>query len=195
METSFLHWHFVGEFDDSSSVGTWYDVKSEQVFRSFTVSGLTIPSGRYDFSETNYSFSYNRAAPISFGFNTIIGGFFGGQICTVRPSLRARYGEIFNLSLSYSRNDIDLPAGSTITNLASIRLAYNVSPRVFAQELMEYNDSAKVWSSYVRFGWLQDANTGLFVVYNEIEGISDYAPLGARRSLIVKYSFLFDVLD
>ena len=195
METSFLHWHFTGEFSDSSSVGTWYDVKSEHVFRSFTVSGLVIPPGRYDFSENNYSFNYNRAASISFGFNTVIGGFFGGQIRTVRPSLRARYGETFNVSLSYSRNDIDLPVGSTITNLASIRLAYNVSPRVFAQALMQYNDSAKVWSSYVRFGWLQDANTGLFIVYNEIEGISDYAPLGAGRSLIVKYSFLLDVLE
>ena len=109
--------------------------------------------------------------------------------------MRARYGETLNLSLSYSRNDIRLPTGSTVTNLTSIRFGYNLSPRVFIQALMQHNDSAQLWSSNLRFGWLQDANTGLFVVYNEIEGISDYAPIGAGRSVILKFSYLFDVLE
>ena len=46
-----------------------------------------------------------------------------------------------------------------------------------------------------RLGWLQDANTGLFLVYNETEGLGDLIPTGAGRSLIAKFSYLFDVLD
>ena len=46
-----------------------------------------------------------------------------------------------------------------------------------------------------RVGWLQDANTGLFFVYNETEGIGEFIPTGAGRSVIVKYSYLFDVLN
>ena len=46
-----------------------------------------------------------------------------------------------------------------------------------------------------RVGWLQDANTGLFFVYNEPEGIGDFVPSFAGRSVIVKYTHLFDVLD
>ena len=195
MESSFMHAHLEGEFEDSSSVGAWYDAKSEQVFRNFKVSGIVVPAGRYDFGETNYQFRYNRSAPISMGLSAKVGGFFGGTIMTWRPTLRARYGETLNLSLSYSRNDIDLPNGSTITNLTSLRAAYNFSPRIFAQALLQHNDSANLWSSNVRFGWLQDANTGLFLVYNEIEGISDYVVTGAGRSLILKFSYLFDVLD
>ena len=195
METSFLHMHFSGEFDDSSTTGAWYDVKSERVLRPFTVSGIPILPGRYDFSETQYSFRYNRSAPISFGVSTTAGGFFDGTIVTFRPSLRMRYEDVLNLSLSYSRNDIDLPGGSTVTNLASARFGYNITPRVFLQALLQHNDSANVWSSNVRFGWLNDANTGLFLVYNEIEGISDYVPLGAGRSLILKFSHLIDVLN
>ena len=131
METSFLHMHFQGEFEDSSSAGVYYDVRTEQVFNEFTISGIPIPAGQYDFDEVNYSFNYNRSAPVSFGVRTSVGGFFGGDILTIRPSIRARYGEIFNMSLSFSRNDIDLPMGSTITNLTSVRLAYNFSPRLF----------------------------------------------------------------
>ena len=195
METSFLHTHFQGEFEDSSSAGVVYDVRSERVFSEFEVSGIPIPPGQYDFNETQYSFNYNRSAPVSFGMRATVAGFFGGDIVTLRPSIRARYGETFNLSLSYSRNDIDLPNGSAITNLTSVRVAYNFSPRLFAQTLLQHNDSADLWSVNFRFGWLQEANTGLFLVYNETEGIGDVVPSGAGRSLILKYSYLFDVLD
>ena len=194
-ETTYLHTHFQGEFEDSSSAGIAYDVRSEEVFDTFSVSGLAIPPGRYDWAEVSSSFYYDRSAPVSAGVRAEGGGFFGGSIVTLRPSVRARLGEIFNLELSYSRNDIDLPSGSTITNLTAVRAGYNFSPRVFVQTLLQHNDSAELWSLNFRFGWLQDANTGLFLVYNETEGLLDYVPMGAGRSVIVKYSYLFDVLD
>ena len=194
-ETTYLHTHFQGEFEDSSSAGIAYDVRSENVFDTFSVSGLEIPPGRYDWAEVSSSVYYDRSAPVSAGVRAEAGGFFGGSIVTLRPSVRARIGEIFNLQLSYSRNDIELPSGSTITNLTSVRAGYNFSPRVFLQTLLQHNDSAQLWSLNFRFGWLQDANTGLFLVYNETEGLLDYVPMGAGRSVIVKYSYLFDVLD
>ena len=195
METSFLHMHFESQFEDSSSAGVAHDVRSERVFSEFTISDISVPPGRYDFSETQLSFNYNRSAPISFGIRATVGGFFGGDIVTVRPSIRARYGETLNLSLSYSRNDIDLPNGSVITNLTSVRFAYNFSPRLFAQTLVQHNDSADLWSINFRVGWLQDANTGLFLVYNETEGIGSAVPSGAGRSVILKFSYLFGVLN
>ena len=195
METSFLHLHFPVEFEDSTSVDLSVDVRSEEVFRQFTVSGLPIPAGRYDFNELTYSYNSNRSAPLSVGLRATTAGFFGGDIVTVRPSLDARYGETLNLRLSYSRNDIDLPTGSVVTNLTSVRAAYNFSPRLFAQTLLQHNDSANLWSVNFRFGWLQDANTGLFFVYNETDGLGGIVPSFAGRSVIVKYSHLFDVLD
>ena len=159
------------------------------------MSGTTVPPGQYDFNEVQYSYNYDRSTPVSFGMRVTVAGFFGGDIVTLRPSINARYGDTFNLSLSYSRNDIDLPNGSIITNLTSVRAAYNFSPRLFCQTLLQHNDSAEIWSVNFRIGWLQDANTGLFLVYNETEGIGDVVPSFAGRSVIVKYSYLFDVLD
>ena len=195
METSFLHLHFQGEFEDSSSASVQYNVRSEAVFDEFTVSGIPVPPGRYDLNEAQYWYDSDRSAPISLGMRTTVAGFFGGDIVTLRPSIRARYGETFNLSLSYSRNDIDLPNGSVVTNLTRVTFAYNFSPRLFAKTLLQHNDSADLWSVNFRVGWLQDANTGLFFVYNETEGIGDVVPFFAGRSVILKYSYLFDVLD
>ena len=195
METSFAHLHFDGEFEDSTTAGVAFNVRSERVFNQFDISGIPVPPGRYDFNQTLLNFGYNQSAPVGFSIRTTAGGFFGGNIVTISPSVRARYGETFNLSLSYSRNDIDLPNGSVVTNLTSFRFAYNFSPRLFAQTLLQHNDSADLWSVNFRVGWLQDANTGLFLVYNETEGLGDAIPSGAGRNLILKYSYLFDVLD
>ena len=195
LETSVLHLHFDGEFENSSSGGVSYDIRSERVFSEFTVSGLTVPAGSYDFNELTYSYDSDRSAPFSAGIRATTAGFFGGNIVTIRPSVSARYGETLNLSLSYSRNDIDLPSGSTITNLTSLSAAYNFTPRLYVQTLLQHNDSADLYAVNFRVGWLQDANTGLFLVYNETEGIGEFIPTGAGRSVIVKYSYLFDVLD
>jgi len=195
METSVLHLHFDGEFENSSSGGVSYDIRSERVFSAFTVSGLSVPPGSYDFNELTYSYNSDRSAPFSAGIRATTAGFFGGDIVTIRPSVNARYGETLNLSLSFSRNDIDLPSGSTITNLTSLSAAYNFTPRLYVQSLLQHNDSADLYAVNFRVGWLQDANTGLFFVYNETEGIGEFIPTGAGRRVIVKYSYLFDVLD
>ena len=91
------------------------NMRSETVFDAFSVSGLAIPPGRYDWSEIIPSFFYNRSAPVSAGVRATFGGFFGGRIVTLRPTICARHGDALNLELSYSRNDIDLPSGKTTT--------------------------------------------------------------------------------
>ena len=68
--------------------------------------------------------------------------------------------------------------------------------RVYTQALIQYNDRAEVWTSNLRFGWLRDANTGLFVVYNDTQGLSgNTSLLRADRSLTVKFSRVINVFD
>ena len=47
-------------------------------------------------------------------------------------------------------------------------MSYSFTTRLFLQALVQYNDRADLWSSNVRFGLLSDANTGLFIVYNDM---------------------------
>ena len=100
--------------------------------------------------------------------------------------------------MSWERNDIDLETGSFITNLARTRVSYSFSPRVFVQSLIQYNDRADAWTSNFRFGWLQQANTGVFLVYTDSHDLDDrwfVPPTGTNRSLILKISRMFDAID
>ena len=84
-----------------------------------------------------------------------------------------------------------------MTNLGRTRVSYSFSPRVFVQGLVQYNDRANLWSSNIRFGWLQQANTGLFVVYTDSQMIDErgLGPQVTDRSLIIKFSQMFDALN
>ena len=195
IESSLVHMDNFWEFEDSSVAITAWNVRKEAVVRSFPISGVPVLPGSYDWNEASLSYTSDRSAPVNAGFRFQGSGFFGGTLRSYGPSLGVRYGETLNLLLNWSRNDIDLPAGEVVTNLVSTQVAWNFSPRVFAQGLLQYNDSDELWSVNLRFGWLQDANTGLFLVYNETEGLDDFIPGGAGRSVILKYSYLFDVLD
>jgi hypothetical protein len=66
---------------------------------------------------------------------------------------------------------------------------------MFLQALVQYNPSADLWSSNIRFAVLSDANTGLFLVYNDTQGLGFERSIGLGRSLTVKYSQLFDLLN
>ncbi|MCC7125656.1 MAG: hydrolase, partial [Acidobacteria bacterium] len=134
---------------------------------------------------------------LSLNFQTFVGGFFSGSRVTLNPTVRIRPSEAFNVELAYSRNDVDLPEGEFVTNLLRTRISYAFSARTFIQSLVQYNDRADIWSVNLRFGWLQAANTGLFIVYNDTRGLYDLFPERPERtdrSLTIKFSRMFDVL-
>ena len=196
-ETQFTHIDNHVEWRNGYEIHTGVNVTREGVFQPFEIfPGVVVPPGRYDHQEAQIAGNTNLGAPVSGNFNAIVGGLFGGQRVTVTPSIAARAGETFNALLEWSYNDLDLPGGRFTTNLIRLRTSYSFTTRMFLQALVQYNDRADLWSSNLRFGLLSDANTGLFVVYNDVQ------PLGLERggfrvasgrSLTVKYSTLFDV--
>ena len=157
--------------------------------------GVWVPPGVYDHHEAQLTYESNRGAPVSWGVRARIGGFFGGSRATIGPTVSVRTGDRLNASVQWSRNDVDLPGGDFIANLTSARVAINFSPRRFFMALVQYNDAADLWSANLRLGLLGQANTGLFLVYNDTRGLHDMIPFGGGRSVILKYSRLFDVFD
>ena len=111
------------------------------------------------------------------------------------PVARYRIGEKFSSELSYNYNDFDLPVpgGDFTANLMRLRLSYSFTPKILLQLLSQYNEIDDTVSTNLRFSWLQSANTGLFLVYNEVNE-SGLGALRARREFTIKYSHIFDVL-
>ena len=195
-ETQYTHLDNGIEWRNGYQVSTGVNLTKEGVLEPFQIfPGVTVPVDTYDHAEAVIRFNTNRGAPLSFTFRATVGGFFGGDRVQMGPEVSMRVGETFNAQLSWSRNDIDLPGGAFVTNLGSVRLNYSFTTRMFVQALVQYNDRADLWSANIRFALLSDANTGLFIVYNDTQGLGDVRPTGAGRTLTIKYSQLFDVLN
>ncbi len=194
-----LYWHIDNhsQFRNSYEVHTGVNITREGVRTPFQIfPGVTVPIGEYSHKEAQLVLITNQGAPLSLHFQTIIGGFFGGDRVTLTPTLRMRAGNTLTAEVAYQRNDVDLPGGSFVTNLLRTRVSYSFTTRAFVQALVQYNDRADLWSMNVRFGLLQAANTGLFVVYTDTRGLYDLVPRPERtdRSFVVKFSRMFDLL-
>ncbi len=189
-ETGFVHLDNHWQFRDSTEIHTGMNLTREGVRTPFEIyPGIFVPPGTYDHAEAQLVAMSNQGAPFSVSMRATIGGFFGGDRVALNPTVRFRAGDALTTELNYQRNDITLPDGHFITNLVRTRVSYSFTPRIFTQALIQYNDRADLWSMNFRFGWLQAANTGLFVVYTDTRGLYDLfdRPERTDRSLTVKY--------
>ena len=195
-ETSRAHIDSHWEFKGGAEIHTGMNLTTEGVSTAFEIfPGVIVPPGTYDHREAAIVAMSNQGAALSGQVRITAGGFFGGDRLAISPSVRLRVGEAFNTEVGLSRNDIDLPFGAFVTNLIISRTSYSFTPRVFIQSLIQYNDRDDLWSANLRFGVLGQANTGLFLVYNDTRGLNGLTPETAGRSLTLKYSHLFDIFQ
>ena len=72
-------------------------------------------------------------------------------------------------------------------------MSYQFTPKIFIQSLFQRNNITNVNSINARFGWLQTANTGLFIVYNIVRDLDLFDEID-DTIFSIKYTYQFDVL-
>ena len=189
------HWEWESGLEIHTGVNFIHDgVGPDDAFD--IVDGVTIEPGTYKNEELQLVFFTDQSAPLSFGLDLIAGGFFGGDKVFVEPSVHYRIGETFSTELSWGHSDIDLPVpdGDFDVNLARLRVSYSFTPKILLQALVQYDDVNDITATNLRFSWLQTANSGLFIVYNEVNEFASHGR-DTGKEFIIKYSRIFDVLD
>ncbi len=195
-ETGLLHLDTHWEWRNGYEVHTGINFTREGLKEPFEISdGVTVPTGTYDNSEAALVFYSNRGAPVSVALRAIAGGFFDGRRLSLSPTLQFRIGDTFNTEIGWRYNDIDLESGAFETNLGILRASYSFTPKIYLQGLLQYNDRDDIWATNLRFGWLTRASAGFYLVYNEIQEIDGTGTVIPGRSITLKYSHLFDVLN
>ncbi|MBK8506443.1 MAG: carbohydrate binding family 9 domain-containing protein [Saprospiraceae bacterium] len=190
-ETKYLHIDNHWEWQSGLEIHTGINLTTEGVIAPFEISpGVIVPSGTYEHSEAQLVLMTNESKTVSLSTRHVLGGFFGGKRYANSATLKLRFGDRFNSEFILSHNDIQLPEGDFIAKLFGTRLSYSFTPRLYIQSLLQYNSVSEFWSTNIRFGWLQQANSGLFLVYNQLNGSQTIL----NRSFTLKYSYLIDVL-
>ena len=191
LETSFLHIDNHWEWESGLEIHTGVNFTTEGVTQPFEINpGTFVPAGSYDNAEAQIIFLTNASKPVYISTRHVIGGFFNGDRAANSGTLGVRIGDRFKTEVTVNRNDIRLETGDFSTTLFKNRITYSFTPRIYVQSLIQYNSVSDIWSANMRLHLLRDANTGLFLVYNEAKG----GGIMDNRSFTVKYTHLFDVI-
>ena len=191
LETSYLHIDNHWVWRNGFEVHTGINITTEGVVEDFEIfEDVIVQAGTYDHAEAALVFRTNPSKNVYISTRHVLGGSFGGKRFINSGTLGIRIGDRFNSEYTLQQNNFDLPGGKFSATVFGTRLSYSFTPRIFTQGLIQYNSVSEIWSSNIRFGWLQQANTGLFVVFNQVNGDGTIN----NRSFTIKYSRMFDLL-
>lgn len=191
-ETSYLHVDNHWVWINGLEIHTGINFTTEGVVTPFEISeGIFVPEGTYNHQEAQIVLITNPSKPVYLNTRSILGGSFGGTRYLNTGTLGIRIGDKFNSEYSLAMNDVRLPAGDFLATIFGARITYSFKPRINLQSFIQYNSEANLWSLNIRFNLLEQANTGLFVVYNDVYTGGDVS----NRSFTVKYTHVFDLLS
>jgi len=192
-ETSYLHvdnhWVWVNGLE----IHTGVNFTTEGVVTPFTISkkkDVQVPAGTYNHREAQLVLITNPSKPFYVNIRSILGGSFGGDRYLHSGTVGMRIGKKFNSEVSLQMNDVRLPDGNFIQEILAARVSYSFKPRINFQSFVQYNSEQDLWSFNIRFNVLEQANTGLFLVYNDVYTLGEVR----NRSFTIKYTHVFDLL-
>ena len=187
------HYMVGTRFDDDSYLNFIYQRNLDVTDEPFRLQGVLVPAGSYAFDEWTLSYSTNPAARIYGSMRWAPMEYYGGHRESVGGTIGLRASTQVSTELSYSRNDVDLPLGSFVTDLVIGRLDYAFSPRMTLSTLLQYNSSTSEVTSSIRFNFIHRPGSDLYIVYNGLDQTIE-PQLGVvdreQRGLMVKFTYL-----
>jgi len=165
------------------SLVTGVDDEGNQTF-------VVIPPGEYSGWLFNPLISTSTQVPVVWSANLLLGQFFSGTRKGGSTSLSFQLRGALSgaIALEYNRIDLPQPGGEFNATVLSGRIGYSFTPALYIQSLMQYNTQTAVWSGNLRFGWVDTAGTGLFIVYNERQSQAGVTSSLLERTVSIKFS-------
>ncbi len=179
------------DFADGGRFGPEANVYHEGLREPFTIAkGVTLPAGSYDFTGIGLDWTMNPSAPFSLVLRGDFGPFYNGSRTGGNVTFTYRQGASLTTSLLLDYNDVHLDQGDFVRSLIGTRIGYNFTPKIFLQSLIQYNNQDRAWNANARFGWLNTAGTGLFLVFNEGQEADGFFRWvrPRSRSVVLKYT-------
>jgi hypothetical protein len=187
-QTRYIHIDNAIAMQNGGYLSTVVNIRREGLQRPFEIAeDIFVPAATYDFAEFLLRFNTDASAPLSLTSEATVGSFFSGDRRSATATITNRIGSTWTAALIVNYNDVDLPEGNFERTLVGLKAAYAFTPRVYLQALIQYDNQRDDIFANMRFGWLNTAGTGLFLVYNEVQ--RTVSPTGPRdRVFIVKYN-------
>lgn len=193
-ESGYLHLDSYFIWESGADLWTALNFYEEGVREPFYIVGQEVLAGEYTSPEL--SVGVNSPLENLWGIGAVlnVGGFYQGDRTGLGIWSRYEFNEHLNLNLGWNYNDVDFPNLNEPFDFSLTNFGFSAAftPKLNLDGRLQYNDADDIWSANVRFSWLRSASSGLYFVYSEIDDRSARAE-GRRKSIVLKYSHMFDV--
>jgi hypothetical protein len=149
---------------------------------------VVVAPGRYAFTDRFVAAGTSRARRIYLDARAVSGDYYDGRRNLLQAGVTARVNVHVSGGATYSRDDVELPSGSSVTHQLTARGNIGFSSRVFLNGLVQYDSSSGQWNTNVRFNFLYRPLSDVFVVFSDRRTEPGADPGG--RSLAVKVTRL-----
>jgi hypothetical protein len=184
------HYALELRFQDGARVEVSYNPQFERLVEPFDIrTGVSIPTGDYDFNEFRLAYNSDRSKLLSATVDLTTGGFYDGERTSAALGARLLIKPRLSATFSYELNSVDLPAGSFDADLYIVRGLYSLNPDLFVDALVQYNVETRRVLTTARFNYTYRPLSDFSIVYNENRLSSAAAP-DPGRTLIVKFTRL-----
>ena len=151
---------------------------------------MIIPVGDYTYRRYAVSYASNRGRGVSGNIKGSAGEFWDGRSWSAEGGIEMRPNEHLDVNLTFSRNQVDLPAGAFTTTLLGLRFLYAFTSNAFFNSFLQYNATTNEFNANTRFNLIHRPLSDLYLVYNEQR--DTISGLLLARGLTVKFTNLFD---
>ena len=177
-------------FDDGARSAVTYEHLFERLFEPFRVSrsDLSVAVGDYQTHEVAFTHRTSPARVLSGNVVVSRGGYFSGT--------RTSYGvggvwhpwPQLAVGASLSRNEISLPEGDFVADLAGLELSLNPTTRILVNAFVQYNSPMDEVVSNVRFRFIHAPLSDVYLVYSERRDMR--GRVGLQQNVAVKVTRL-----
>ena len=195
VETRERRGSFRTEFESSDAFNAEFTDTYENLTEPFLIaSDVPIPVGRYTFRDAQLSYNFGVQRPYSGTLSVRRGSFFGGDRTSVGfQQARIEILPQFSVEPNVSFNWVNLPQGDFTQHVASTRVSYSFSPRVFMSGLIQYSTGSDSFSTNLRLRWEYAPGSEIFLVYTEERDTDVFDRFSelSNRGLVIKVNRLF----
>ena len=188
-----LHYMVGTTLKDGSFINLIYQRNLDVLDLPFEVQrGVFIPVGTYRFDEATFTYNTSPARRLYQRFTYTPQEYYGGSSYEVSAAVGMRATNHLAAELQYRRNDVDIPWGDFVVDLAILRVDYTISPRMTVRSLTQYNSSRNEVTNSVRFNFIYRPGSDLYLVYSDLQqtGLARGVFGPSDRQLVLKFNYL-----
>ena len=189
-----LHHYMLGTtLRDDSFINVIFQQNLDVVDVPFRIRpDVVIPTGSYRMNEWTLTYNTSPGRRLYQRLSYSPNEFYDGTRRQATAAVGARATSRLSAEVQYNRNDVELPWGSFLINLTTLRVDYTFSPRMTIRSLTQHNSATNEISNNIRYNFIHRPGSDLYIVYNELRQTGLPTDLFAKkdRQLVVKLNYL-----